>query len=165
MTQRFLTPIFLVVSLSTFSHICYANCWYYAERSFGIEARLIAAIAQVESGMNPTTVGKNRDGTVDIGLMQINSSHLAKLKEIGIDEKKLKGDPCLSVLTGASILSDMMQIYGYSWEAVGAYNAGTGKMRHHLRMKYAKKVWEVYRKQDLAQKSIRESAIKRYAED
>jgi hypothetical protein len=28
---------------------------------------------------------------------------------------------------GASILSNMIKVYGYNWEAVGAYNAGLKK--------------------------------------
>ncbi|MCD3082707.1 SPI-1 type III secretion system invasion protein IagB, partial [Salmonella enterica subsp. enterica serovar Enteritidis] len=45
-----------------------------------------------------------------------------------------------------SILSDMMKINGYSWEAVGAYNAGTSPKRSDIRKRYAKKIWENYRK-------------------
>ncbi|MDI8993001.1 transglycosylase SLT domain-containing protein, partial [Salmonella enterica subsp. enterica serovar Anatum] len=49
------------------------------------------------------------------------------LKKMGISEKQLLQDPCISVIVGASILSDMMKIYGYSWEAVGAlYNSVSG---------------------------------------
>jgi len=130
----------------------WSDCWDHAERSFGIEARLLNAIAQVESGMNPVAVGKNRNGTYDYGLMQINSIHLPSLRKLGIDAEVLKQDPCTSVLVGASILADMMKIYGYSWEAVGAYNAGTAKNRHHLRMRYANKVWRIYQqdRQDVA---------------
>ncbi|AKG72623.1 invasion protein IagB [Serratia fonticola] len=127
-----------------FSSIGYATCWDYSAKKFGIESRLLASIAQVESGMNPKAIGKNTNGSVDIGLMQINSNHLPKLKKMGIDSRKLEQDPCVAVLVGTSILAEMMQIYGYSWEAVGAYNAGTAKSRHALRMKYAKKVWRVY---------------------
>lgn len=58
---------------------------------------------------------------------------------MGISEKQLLQDPCISVIVGASILSDMMKIYGYSWEAVGAYNAGTSPKRSDIRKRYAKK--------------------------
>nr|QBJ27750.1 cell invasion protein [Plesiomonas shigelloides] len=37
-----------------------------------------------------------------------------------------------------------MQRYGYSWEAVGAYNAGTAPERYTMRMRYANKIWERY---------------------
>ncbi|WP_308738022.1 transglycosylase SLT domain-containing protein [Serratia liquefaciens] len=140
--------IFTLTVFSFHSALGNATCWDYSAKQFGIEARLLASIAQVESGMNPTALGKNSNGSVDIGLMQINSVHLPKLKKIGIDKNQLTKDPCTAVLVGASILAEMMQIYGYSWEAVGAYNAGTAESRHALRMKYAKKVWSVYNNND-----------------
>lgn len=96
--------------------------------------------------MKPTAIGRNRDGSFDIGLMQINSSHMARLKKMGVSEKQLLNDPCISVIVGASILSDMMKIYGYSWEAVGAYNAGTSPKNAEIRNRYAKKIWENYKK-------------------
>ncbi len=128
-----------------FSADLQANCWSYASQKFGIDRNLLIAIAQVESGMNPAAVNRNNNGSYDIGLMQINSSHMPKLKQLGLSEEHLKRDPCASILVGASMLADMMKIYGYSWEAVGAYNAGTGKGRHEIRMRYARKVWERYR--------------------
>ncbi|WP_420836467.1 MULTISPECIES: type III secretion system invasion protein IagB [Candidatus Fukatsuia] len=132
--------------LLIFSPLAQASCWQQAEKSFGIEAKLLKAIAQVESGMKPNAVGRNNNGSYDVGLMQINSSHFPRLRKLGIDAKKMKADPCLSVLVGASILSDMMKIYGYSWEAVGAYNAGLHKSRRDLRMRYARRVWTHYNK-------------------
>ncbi len=95
--------------------------------------------------MKMQAVGINDNGTKDYGLMQINSSHLNWLKKQGIDEDMLLSDPCVSILTGAYILRDMFNIYGYGWEAVGAYNAGTVKNRHALRMNYARKVWQSYK--------------------
>ncbi|HEY0210488.1 type III secretion system invasion protein IagB [Acerihabitans sp.] len=125
-----------------------ADCWSQAEQHFAIESRLLQAIALTESNMNPRATGKNANGTRDIGLMQINSVHLPRLKTLGVDERRLYEDSCVSVMVGASVLSDMMKRYGYSWEAVGAYNAGTGAGRKHLRMRYAKRVWEHYKKLD-----------------
>lgn len=106
---------------------------------FNIESELLYAIAQQESAMKPGAIGYNRDGSTDLGLMQINSFHMKRLKKMGISEKQLLQDPCISVIVGASILSDMMKIYGYSWEAVGAYNAGTSPKRSDIRKRYAKK--------------------------
>lgn len=94
--------------------------------------------------MDPNALNNNRDGSWDSGLMQINSRHLPALRQVGISDAMLRHDPCISVLTGAAILSDMMMIYGYSWEAVGAYHAGTAKNRHQQRMNYAAKVWRRY---------------------
>ncbi|OHX10812.1 invasion protein IagB [Chromobacterium sphagni] len=124
----------------------HADCWEQAGRMFNIEPDLLYAIAQQESGLRPEATGRNRDGSLDLGLMQINSLHLPRLRRLGIDEKQLLGNACLSVIVGASILSDMMKRYGYSWEAVGAYNAGVSPERRMLRMRYARQVWQRYQR-------------------
>lgn len=122
-----------------------ANCWNRAASMFNISPELLYAIAQQESSLDPSAVGHNRDGSYDLGLMQINSLHLPSLRELGINKQQLK-DPCLSIIVGASILADMMKRYGYTWEAVGAYNAGTAPERHAKRMYYAEQVWRRYQK-------------------
>lgn len=53
-------------------------------------------------------------------------------------------------MVGASILSGMIRVYGYNWEAVGAYNAGLKKENYPQRMKYAHKVWAKYQQLKLA---------------
>lgn len=124
----------------------HADCWEFAAKRYNIEVKLLQAIAQVESKMTPTSIGRNKNGTHDYGLMQINSIHLNRLSEKGISKSMLVNDPCISLLVGASILNDMINIYGYSWEAVGAYNAGVTKKRYNQRMKYARQVWQIYQK-------------------
>ncbi|MBM2885056.1 type III secretion system invasion protein IagB [Chromobacterium amazonense] len=123
-----------------------ADCWDRAGSMFHIDPALLYAIAEQESSLNPAAIGRNRDGSQDLGLMQINSRHLPRLQKLGINQPKLLQDPCLSVIVGASILSDMMKRYGYTWEAVGAYNAGTAPNRHELRMRYAHRVWQRYQR-------------------
>jgi soluble lytic murein transglycosylase-like protein len=51
------------------------------------------AIAKVESGMNPHAVGWNHDGTRDVGLMQINSSHFSELERQGLMKISLLMSP------------------------------------------------------------------------
>ncbi|ESC67562.1 Invasion protein IagB precursor [Salmonella enterica subsp. enterica] len=130
---------FIIVIWLLSINTAWADCWLQAEKMFNIESELLYAIAQQESAMKPGAIGHNRDGSTDLGLMQINSFHMKRLKKMGISEKQLLQDPCISVIVGASILSDMMKIYGYSWEAVGAYNAGTSPKRSDIRKRYAKK--------------------------
>lgn len=135
----------IILIVSIFTHGAAADCWEFASQRFGLEVRLLKSIAEVESGMNPSALGENKNGTHDYGLMQINSSHLKWLNKNRIDESMLINDPCISVLVGASILKNMVNVYGYSWEAVGAYNTGPGRGKHTLRMKYIRKVWGVYK--------------------
>lgn len=121
-----------------------ATCWNEAGERYGIEPELLQAIAIVESNLKPSARNQNRDGSYDIGLMQINSRHLPKLQNYKISERKLLDDPCLSVMTGAWVLAGFMRSYGYSWDAVGAYNAGNAADRAHLRQRYVKRVQPHY---------------------
>ncbi|CZV58125.1 MULTISPECIES: type III secretion system invasion protein IagB [Enterobacter] len=136
--KRFIL-LLLIVSQSVF-----ANCWDHAAHYYHVDPYLLYAIAKVESGMNPYAVGWNRDGSRDVGLMQINSTHFSELQRQGIDESRLISEPCTSIMVGASILSSMIKVYGYNWEAVGAYNAGLKKENYPQRMIYARKVWNKY---------------------
>jgi soluble lytic murein transglycosylase-like protein len=132
----------LICLLAPFNSL--ATCWESVGDKYKIEPELLQAIAKVESGMNPVAINKNRNGTYDIGIMQINSYHFPALEKRGVTEHQLKNDVCLSISVGASILSEMINIYGYNWEAVGAYNAGLSANKKQLRMKYARNVWGVY---------------------
>jgi soluble lytic murein transglycosylase-like protein len=134
----------LLFLLLILSQSALANCWNKAAHYYHVDPYLLYAIANVESGMNPYAVGKNHDGTIDVGLMQINSTHFTELEQHGISERRLMTEPCTSIMVGASILSGMIKVYGYNWEAVGAYNAGLKKENYPKRMVYAHKVWEKY---------------------
>ncbi len=110
-------------------------CWNQAEARYGVPASLLIAIAKVESRFNPRALGKNDNGSYDIGLMQINSGWLKKLQQYNISENDLY-DPCTNIMVGAWILADNINRLGYNWNAVGAYNAKTISKRE----KYARKV-------------------------
>jgi len=112
-------------------------CWEEVAAWYGINVHLLYAIAKTESNLNPGAMNRNKNGSYDIGLMQINSSWLPTLKKYGVEEKQLK-DPCVNLQVGAWILSQNMRNLGVTWEAVGAYNAKNPA----LRVKYAKKVYK-----------------------
>jgi len=122
-----------------------ANCWAAASTRYNIDPLLLYAIAKVESSLDPTAINHNRNGTVDIGLMQINSSHLPQLAKVGITRRRLVEEPCTSIMAGAQILAGLIGRHGYTWTAVGAYNAGSAPAREPLRQTYAAKVWHIYR--------------------
>lgn len=114
------------------------NCtWESVAVKYSVNPYLLYAIATTESGLRPNIVSKpNSNGSYDIGLMQINSSWLPKLKRMGITEANLLNDSCTNLEVGAWILADNMQRHGNTWTAVGAYNAVTDSKR----VVYAKKV-------------------------
>lgn len=121
-----------------------ADCWEEAARRHDLEPQLLLAIAQVESGFKVDALHVNRDGSRDIGLMQINSQHLPRLSRRGITEHLLLSDPCVAVEAGAFILAEFVARHGYNWTAVGAYNAGSSPAREAVRLRYARKVWTHY---------------------
>ncbi|OQC18086.1 lytic transglycosylase domain-containing protein [Candidatus Skiveiella danica] len=111
-------------------------CWEQAAERYSVSPELLYAIARTESGLDPQAVGLNRNGSRDIGLMQINSAWLPKLTTHGIAERDLF-DPCTSIHVGAWILAGNVQRLGYTWEAIGAYNATNPA----LRRAYAERVY------------------------
>ena len=58
---------------------------------------LLYAIASAESSLDARAINRNRDGSHDIGLMQINSMHLPDLARQGITRQRLLDEPCLSI--------------------------------------------------------------------
>ena len=121
-------------------------CWDEAAARYHLNSVVLYAIAQTESSLNPLAVGQNPNGSRDIGLMQVNSAWLPKLAEYGISERDLF-QPCTSIHVGAWLLARNIYRYGYTWEAVGAYNAVSPSKRRA----YVKKV----------QRQLRAGAAKR----
>ena len=93
-----------------------------AGRDFGIESSLLKRIATIESSLNPLAINQNKNGTVDIGLMQINSMHLRGLSKIGVTREALL-DPEVNVYVGALLLSSHIRKRGYNLEAIGCYHS------------------------------------------
>ena len=84
--------------------------------------------------MNPQAVHINKNGTFDSGLMQVNSWWITRLE---LDRGSLLSDPCYNVKTGARILRECIDRFGYNWNAVGCYNAGTADKK----INYS---WKIY---------------------
>lgn len=77
--------------------------------------------------------------------MQINSTWLPMLSDKwNITREKLISDPCQNVYVGAYILAMNISKNGVNWQSIGAYNAGFKEGRDAARIKYAKKVYNVY---------------------
>lgn len=112
------------------------QCFHDAGTRYKLNPLLLWSIAKTESSFNPRAINRsNKNGSYDIGLMQINSAWLPTLKRYGIEERHLF-DPCVSIHVGAWILAHEVARHGYTWKAVGAYNAKSTDKQ----VRYASKV-------------------------
>jgi len=135
-TCLLLLSVFLSPALSR------AFCFEQAADQYGLSPQLLWAICKVESNFNPKALNYNKNGSFDYGAMQINSFWYDKL---GKDRWQKLSDPCFNVKVGAWILSQCVKQHGYTWEAVGCYNARSQSKR----ATYANKVYGVLRKHAL----------------
>lgn len=121
-------------------------CWDQAAAYHHVDPWLLYAIAKVESSHNPSAVNRaNRNGTVDTGMMQINSIHWPTLRRYGIEPSALY-NACASAYIGAWVLAQNQRRYGNSWKAIAAYNVGSVEdpRRYQIGLRYARKVYAAY---------------------
>lgn len=138
------TATFLLSLLPPITVWADVACFKEAESRYRTPASLLMAISRVESGGNPNAVNcANQNRSCDYGHMQINSGWLRELQKYGITRQHLF-DPCTNTHVAAWILADNIQRHGYSWRAVGAYNAKSRRKQDI----YAHKVAAVLQKQD-----------------
>ena len=94
-----------------------------ASLKYGIPKEILMAIISIESGFNPRAYNKNKDGTEDRGLMQVNYQHnLSLMKEYGITDPEQLYDPELNIEIGARILYENYKKFGNWVMAIKAYN-------------------------------------------
>ena len=99
-------------------------CLMLAAQRHGVNPHILRAILQVESGMRPHVVNRNRNGTIDVGMAQINSIHFVELAQWGITPTKLL-DPCVATHVAAWHLKRVMLRHGNTWFGVAAYHSAT----------------------------------------
>ncbi len=114
-------------------------CFEEAGAEYSVSPQLLWTIAKTESSFVQRAIRWDRNGTYDYGVMQINSSWASRL---GPGVWRSLGDPCANIRAGAWIMAQCVQRYGYTWEAVGCYNASSEKGRE----KYALKVYAVFKR-------------------
>lgn len=133
---KLLTAFFILSLAATTAQ---AFCFQEAGQRYAVSPVLLWAIAKGESSLNPAARNHNRNGTVDVGLMQINSCWTDQL---GSTWEHLD-DPCTNVMTGAWVLHQCVRDYGYTWQAVGCYHSRTPERRDA----YARKIAAILREE------------------
>ena len=101
----------IILTLLLMPSIAGAACFEQAAQRYQVPVELLKAISTVESNGNPNAVNTNKNGSVDVGHMQINDWWLPKLEPYGITKEKLK-DPCINTNVGAWILAQSIATHG-----------------------------------------------------
>lgn len=100
------------------------RCIVPASQHHRVNHLVLRAILNVESRLNPKAVGKNDNGTLDVGIGQMNSIHFKELAKHGIGVDQLK-DACVGTYVAAWHLSKMIAKHGNTWYGIAAYHSAT----------------------------------------
>lgn len=127
-------------------------CVDMASQHYNIRRDILSAVLAVEGG-SPGMKKRNKNGSYDMGPMQINSTWLPELQRHGISEYDVTNDYCTNVLIGAWILKGELRRGGAPqmntaefWQAVGRYNSHTP----YFNARYAVLVWHKAKSMQLA---------------
>lgn len=117
-----------------------------AAQRYAIDPIILVAVAKVESNFDQDARNINKDGSIDVGVLQINRRYWeGPLREIGIDWRAVERSADVNIHVGAWILSQAFERVGVSWQAVGAYNAGFANSNETARQNYALRVYGAMR--------------------
>lgn len=124
-------------------HADYARieCASAAAAHYGVPPDLIRAVLRQENGCGKRSA-PNKNGTVDLGCMQINSSHLSWLRGYGITSDMVQYNNCLNIQLGAYFLRRSLNTGPDFWRGVGSYNSGTYTAeKEAVNERYRMQVW------------------------
>lgn len=139
----------LLLSLTGFAHaedglgVSYGpaqpdDCVTQAANYHSVNSWILRAILQVESGFNPRAMNRNKNGTVDLGIAQMNSTHFRELSKHDVAPRDLL-DACKATYVAAWHLRKQINAHGNTWFAVGAYHSATPCFNQ----RYTGLVWNV----------------------
>lgn len=116
-------------------------CIEQAAQRYAIPSDLIRAHFRTENGCG--RVGKiNKNGTRDLGCMQINEVNLPELAKLGLSRDQVIHNDCLNINLGAYYIKVHMVEEGDFWRGVGSYNTGRWTpSKEGSAQKYRMAVW------------------------
>lgn len=120
----------------------------YLSKKHLVPIWIIARVIEIESNWNSKAINKNKDGSYDYGIMQLNSKYIRGYFDWKFnDNKKINYyDPYINMEIGVKYLKHLYD-YHKSWrEAVAAYNCGSSKvLRNEIPLstkRYVEKVFQ-----------------------
>ncbi|AJC83888.1 lytic transglycosylase domain-containing protein [Campylobacter peloridis] len=121
------TKIFIANTYIPENFYKYDKEFKQAAKKYNIPMVLLKAISLTENAKyKHDIIGKNKNKTKDYGLMQINSIHLQRF---GLKEKDII-KPSVNIDTAARLLHELIQKYGFNWDAIGRYHSANSKYKN-----------------------------------
>lgn len=111
-------------------------CVQRAAAHYGAHPDIVRAVLRTEGG-KIGQIRRNKDGSFDMGPMQINSVHLPELAKYGITQAMLINDECLNIHIGTYYLQKNIITTRGFWKAVGNYHSATPDKN----IRYQYRVW------------------------
>lgn len=123
------------------------QCFVSAAEQHDVDPNLTRAIAYVESRFKANAVAYPPDGTISIGVMQVNTVNEKILTQRGLKIEDLY-KPCVNIFIGTYILKEFIKTHGATWRAVGSYYVGNrrGTIPDSNRREYVAKVMSAYQR-------------------
>lgn len=113
----------MTVETLTVSQPITIECVAEVSRRYQIPVALLGGVLAQERGRLGQS-SPNKNGTRDLGPMQVNSSWLAFFESYGVTEHRLKHDGCANLAVGAWIIRyEQGRAKGDLWQAVGRYHS------------------------------------------
>lgn len=100
------------------------DCINHAAVVYHVPATLILAVIKKENGRNGQAV-KNKNGTYDYGVMQINDIWLPKISAYGYTKTDVQYNACKNVFVGTWVLAQSISQGQDVWHGVGNYHSHT----------------------------------------
>lgn len=123
-----------------------AACVAQAASDYKIPEMLLLSIIKVESGGKTDAVNVNNNGSLDIGITQLNSRSWVPYmaQKYGIEPKSLLGNACQAIRVSAYVVkreSMTDQCRGDWWCAAGRYHAPNNQQFQYT---YKSKLWTAW---------------------
>lgn len=125
--------LILATQMSIAKETKYNKLFMQYGSAYQIPAELLWGIAKQESNFNPKAVNYNSNGTIDIGLMQINSVHEKMIKELKFTMEDLY-KPEVSIYLASKILAKCFKKYGFTYYGLNCYNGRVSDNSYHKKV-------------------------------
>lgn len=110
-----------------------SRCVPEAARYHSVNEEVLRSVLNIESRNVPTTVTRNSNGSVDVGLGGTNSIHFRELASYAVTPQHLL-NACNSVYTTAWLMAKSVRKYGETWFGYAAFHSATPYFNHRYQV-------------------------------